>query len=463
MGVGRDLLYAAGAAVSSPVWGASLLRTGKWRTDWAGRFGKVAAEGTAGREGDRAKHLLLHAVSVGEANALRQLVAWFEQHAPAVRLTVASTTNTGFARATELFAERHSVVRYPLDFSFAVARFLDVLRPDAVALVELEVWPNFVEACDRRAIPVCVINGRLGERSFGRYRMIGSVLRPTFAKLAAVGAQTSDYAQRFEALGVAADRVRVLDTMKWDTASLADGVEGAEELAEAMGVDRSRRLVVAGSTGPGEEAMLLRARGSWGEEVQLMLVPRKPERFEEVAALQPGIVRRTQPPARRPVPGPPSVSPSHAPKGEGGAGTAQLAGEGDGAGTARLADVFLLDTLGELRAAYALADVVVVGRSFDGLGGSDPIEPIALGRPTIIGPDYHNFAEVVEAFEEAGGLAVVNDEVELNDTVRELLRDRQRADAMAEAGRAVIRSRLGATRRHGEMLLEVLEVSLAER
>ena len=439
MGIGRDLLYAAGAAVSSPVWTTSLLRTGKWRTDWAGRFGRVADTGSQeGCEAASCGHLLLHAVSVGEVNALRELVAWFERHAPDVRLTIASTTNTGFARASDLFAARHAVVRYPLDFSFAVSRFLDVLRPDAVALVELEVWPNFIQACGRRSIPVCVINGRLSERSFSRYRMIGPAVRPTFAALSAVGAQTAAYARRFEALGVAGDRVRVLDTMKWDTADLSDEVDGAEAMGESMGVDRDRPLVVAGSTGPGEEAMLLRAKeiGGWGDQVQVMLAPRKPERFEEVAALQPGMARRSA--------------------GGRAEALAHAEGAGAGAGTARLDGAFLLDTLGELRRAYALAEVVVVGRSFDGLGGSDPIEPIALGKPTVIGPDYDNFAEVVEALHEAGGIVIARDEGDLVQAVAELLRDRERAAAMAEAGREVIRVRRGATARHGEMLLGVL-------
>ena len=418
MSLPRDLLYAAGAAVTMPVWGWSLLRTGKWRTDWAGRFGR--GEALPRREGAT---LLIHAVSVGEVNAIRDLVAWFELHDPDLAVAVASTTNTGFARATELFADRHEVVRYPLDFSRSVRRFLERVKPDVVALTELEVWPNFVQACHARSIPVAVINGRLSERSFARYRLIRPALRSTFAKLAAAAVQTGAYAERFEAMGVPADRVHVLDTMKWDTARIADHVEGADALAGEMGIDRDRPIVVAGSTGPGEEATLIEGLEAWPTGTQLLLVPRKPERFDEVAQLHPHVVRRTRP--------------------DGGSG-----------------DLFLLDTMGELRKAYALADVVVVGRTFGegklGTGGSDPIEPVALGRATVVGPSSANFSDVIDALAGPGGVRVAADAAGVIGAVAELLTDADERARLADVGRGVIETRQGGTRRHAELLQRLL-------
>lgn len=415
--LGYDIAYAIGGVALSPVWATSMLRTGKWRTDWPGRFGR--GEVVAG-DGPR---VLIHAVSVGETNAIRDLVAMLRAEQPGVRVVISTTTDTGTARAREVFGERHAVVRYPFDFTPSVKRFLDRVRPDVVALTELEVWPNFVGECERRGIKVCVINGRLSENSFGGYQKLRPVLKKTFAKLAAVAAQTEAYAERFRAMGVPAERVRVLDTMKWDTAKLQDASEvaGAEELAAEMGIDRGRPVVVAGSTAPGEERMLMEALPG---EAQLVLVPRKPERFEEVAGLDDSMVRRT---ARKPGPA--------------------------GVPEARL---FLLDTMGELRKAYALADVVVVGRSFVEFGGSDPIEPVALGRPTVIGPHVKNFADAVGALEAGGGLVVAKDAAEAGRAVRELLADGERAARLAAAGRAVILSRQGATRRHMEMLLGLL-------
>jgi 3-deoxy-D-manno-octulosonic-acid transferase len=164
-------------------------------------------------------------------------------------VVIATTTDTGTARARELFGGRYRLVRYPFDFSAAVDRLLDAVRPDAVALVELEVWPNFVASCDRRGIPVAVINGRLSARSFRRYRLARPFLSPTFARLAAVAAQDEAYAVRFRAMGVPAERVAVCGTMKWDTAQVVDDEgDASAKLALDLGIDRSRPLVVAGST-----------------------------------------------------------------------------------------------------------------------------------------------------------------------------------------------------------------------
>ncbi len=408
-----DLLYAIGALVSSPILAFGLLRTGKWRTDWKGRFGKAPA-----LPKDPRPTLLLHGVSVGEINATRELVTRLSgPDSPPVRIVISATTNTGFDRAMELYGEGHAVVRFPFDFSWMVGRFLDRLRPQAVVLMELEVWPNLAQECRDRGVPLVVINGRLSDSSFGTYRWARGWVRPMFGSLTAVAAQTEEYAERFRELGTPPGSVSVTDTMKWDTVTLKDEVDGSADLAFSMGIDPSRPLVVAGSTGPGEEALLIRTRP---EQIQLMLVPRKPERFEEVSRLIPGMIRR-----------------SDRPDGFGGF---------DG-GTG--GDLFLLDTMGELTKAYSLADVAIVGRSFVPLGGSDPIEPIALGKPTVIGPRHENFREVVSALEEEGGIRITDHPMEV---AQELLSAQPEARAMAEAGREVIRKRQGATDRHVQML-----------
>ena len=407
-----DAAYTLGALVTSPVWAWKLYRTGKYRTDWPGRFGRCRVPGKSPGK----KRILFHAVSVGEVNAIVGLVDQLAAQNE-IDLIIATTTDTGFARAQQVFAPRFPVVRYPLDFSVAVKRFLDAVQPDALALVELELWPQMLALCTRRRIPVCVINGRLSERSFNRYRLIKPLVKKTFARLAAAGVQTPAYADRFIALGTPRDRVHVLDTMKWDTTQLTDHLPGADELANAMGIDRHRPIVVAGSTGPGEEQLLIKA---CPPSAQLILVPRKPERFDEVAALAPGIVRRSK--AHR------ATSPDQR--------------------------FFLLDTMGELTLAYALSDVVVVGRSFNGMGGSDPIQPIALGKPVVIGPDTHHFADVVRAFADAQGITITQDPaVALDD----LLNHPDKARAQADRGRSVIRARQGATTRHAEMLCNLIQ------
>jgi 3-deoxy-D-manno-octulosonic-acid transferase len=315
-----------------------------------------------------------------------------------VRVVISATTNTGIERARRLYEPEHTVVRFPFDFSWMVRRFLDAVGPDLIVLVELEVWPNLTQECRRKGIPLCVINGRLSDSSYRNYRFAAPLVRPIFRTLAAAAAQTEVYAERFADLGVPAERVTVTDNMKWDTVRMAESVAGADELAVAMGIDRSKPLVVAGSTGPGEEELLVETRPPG---VQLLIVPRKPERFESVARRAAGVVRRSR-----------------------------------------------------LPKAYSLADVAVVGRSFRARGGSDPIEPIALGKPSIIGPHHKNFADVVAAFREAGGIIISETPMA---AAAELLSAPERARQMAERGREVIRARQGATERHAELVFRLLQ------
>lgn len=408
-------------AAAAPVWGWRMLRTGKWRTDWAGRFGHARVQTHHGE-----RRLLIHAVSVGEVNAIRQLVSQLEQrHGGQLRIVISTTTNTGAARARELFEPRHIVVRFPIDFTRSVRRFLGTVRPDAVALVELEVWPNFVEECGHRGVPVAVINGRLSERSFGRYTLIRPLIGRSFASLAAAAVQDHTYAERFIAMGVPSERVTVTGSMKFDTAVIADEVDGSAELAAAMGIDRGRPLVVCGSSGPGEEELFVKALA--GLDVQLLIAPRKPERFDEAAAAMDRPVRRTRHPddTTRPTDG---------------------------------ARHFLLDTIGELRKAYALADVVIVGRSFCPLYGSDMVEPIGLGKPTIVGPNTADFADIMAKFLAGGGIVQLDGPARLRQAVTELL-EATKGRALAERGRQVIRQQQGATARQVELLESLLKIT----
>ncbi|MFN9132523.1 MAG: 3-deoxy-D-manno-octulosonic acid transferase [Phycisphaerales bacterium] len=401
-----DVAYGLGAIALSPLW----LR--KSRSGWRERMGHVEQ---LPPPGDR-RRLMIHAVSVGETNALRQLVPML---APHTELIITTGTDTGLARATELFASVAHVRRYPLDFSASVDRFLDAVRPDAVALVELELWPNFIRACASRAIPVAVINGRLSERSFRGYSRLRPILGSTFERLAFAAVQDEHYRERFLHMGVPPERCRITGSMKWDAATLAEpgaNVPGSEALAGALGIDRARPLVVAGSTGPDEESLLHTAMPPG---VQLLCAPRKPERFDEAARAMPGCVRRSSTDQGSPASG-----------------------------------RFLLDTIGELRAAYALADLVVVGRSFGRLFGSDPIEPVALGKPTIIGPRFGDFALIVDALRADNAIRVV-DAVDLASTVASLLAAPDVRAAMAAAGRACIIRNRGATARHAELLRDL--------
>lgn len=419
---GFDLAYLA----------ASPLLLGKKREGWRERLGHV--EGVPAKSRPR---VMVHAVSVGEVNALRHLVPLLVQEP--IELVVTASTDTGLARARELFAKQAIVLRYPVDLSRSVRRFLDAVRPDVVGLVELEVWPNFVKECERRGVPVGVINGRLSARSFRGYRRVRAVVGATFRRLAFVAAQDGDYAARFEAMGVPRERIEVAGTMKWDAAALGEpGVllPGAAELAANLGIDRGALLVVGGSTGPGEEARLhaacVEVEKKLGRRVQLLCAPRKPERFDEAAGAMAGCVRR-------------SATKSGGPLAEARGSTGR----------------FLLDTIGELRLAYSLADVVVIGRSFGDLHGSDPIEAAALGKAVVIGPRYGDFEQTVHTLRDAGGLMVVERE-KLAGAIAELLADDACRAAMGGAARAAVVANKGASARFARKLMELVHGALKD-
>lgn len=428
MGALIDIAYASAAAVTSPIWSWRMWRNGKIRTDWHARLGTVRPPL---REPGVLPRVLVHAVSVGEANAMRLLVA---DLAADHEMVVSATTDTGTARARALFEPGIRVVRYPFDLSTAVRSFLDAVRPDAVLLGELEVWPNFIESCAERGIPVAVVNGRLSARSFRGYAAARALLASTFRQLAAVGAQDQDYARRFAHMGVPDERICVTGTMKWDTAEIAGHVAGADALAAELGIDRSRPLIVAGSTAPDEHALLHRAAP---DGVQLLCAPRKPEWFDQAARDLPGCIRRSMR-----CTGAAGVGAGHAAPGGGGR--------------------FLLDSIGELRRAYALADVVVIGRSFGALHGSDMMEPAALGKCVVTGPRTGDFAATADALRAGGGIVEATRD-SLAATLATLCADASERARLGAAAQAVVRRMQGATARTAQLARRVAASSAVLR
>lgn len=404
-----DCLYIP-VLLTAPIW----MR--KKRTGWDQRFGHVDEMFDESAIDPERPRVMLHSVSVGEVNALRAIVPILAKDA---EVFVSTTTDTGLARAQSLYGDidHARVVRYPLDCSWVVDRFLDRVRPDVVGLVELEVWPNFIKRCVKRNIPIGIINGRLSARSFKGYRKARALLRPTFARLSFACVQDQDYAGRIRAMGVASDRVRITGTMKWDSISTEPRdtpTDRALSIALELGVDLDRPIVVAGSTGPTEEALM---HESVPDDVQLIIAPRKTERFDEAAASVPGAIRRS--------------SGVRAPE-----------------GTNR----FILDTIGELSSAFELADIVVMGRSFNDQFGSDPIEPAALAKPVIIGSRYGDFESAVGLLQGANAIRVETRET-LPGAIRLLLDDPDQRRSMGEAARACVRSQQGASAEHARVLL----------
>jgi 3-deoxy-D-manno-octulosonic-acid transferase len=425
-----DIAYGIGVGAAAPYWLLVPSARRKVLAAYHNRMGNIPSR-------DLSKPaVMIHAVSLGEINSTRALIDSLRIGRPDLHFVVSATTETGFARGRELYGSASDVtlIRFPLDFSSAVDRLLDALRPTVVVLLELEVWPNFIRRCAQRNVPVLLVNGRVSAGSFTRYRLARPILGGIFRGLARACVQDETYAIRFAELGVPRDRILVTGTMKFDTAQVGQKIDGQDQLAAAVGLaPGSERIWVCGSTGPGEEQILLQIfKRLWKQfnNLRLVIIPRKPERFDEVARLTQsegfGLIRRSNPQP---------IGPSPA--------------------------VVLGDTMGELRKFYALADQVFVGRTLVDQGpkqhGSDMIEPAALAKPVIVGPFTANFADAMERFIAAGAIEIVPDAAALERSAARLLADPEKSRAIGAAAQQVVRDSQGATQRHVKIILDTLQ------
>ncbi len=427
MGIILDIVYALAIVLLSPWWLYRMIRHGRYRDGVGQRFGASPV-----RYGLQPV-IWLHGVSLGEVNALASVVRELHSQLPDYQVVISTSTDTGMAGARKLFAPAHTVFRWPLDFTLAVRRSLNRVRPDLVVLMEGDVWPNFLAACNRRKIPVVVVNGRMSpDKGYPGYKKLGPLAAGLFNRLTAIGVQTEGYAECFRKLGTKSEKVQVTGMMKFDTVEVADTLDGQDSLAETLGIDAADSLIVAGGTGPGEEKILLEAfaklrAGGKHPSARLAIVPRKPERFGEVAKLiadsGSALIRRSETP--------------------------------DGSPSPDAEDAIILgDTMGELRKFYALAACVFVGRSLVPMGGSDMIEAAALGKPTCFGPHTFNFPQADDLA--ANGCARIADAEELVDKLDQWLSDPASAEQAGTQARQYVLTQQGATRRNVEMICEVL-------
>ena len=403
----------------------------RYRLGWDHRFGYVP------RRFSSAPCIWIHAVSMGEINAVASLLTRLEEILPQHEIVISSTTDTGYARARKLYGQTHRVFFYPFDFSRAVNRAFNRIRPQLCILMELELWHNFSFIAHRRAIPVVVANGRISSaKGFPRYKKIAPLVRPMFGRVTRVFAQDHTYAKRFEFLGVPAEKVEVVGSLKYDTAQVSDQVDGAELLKEQLQLNDDDPLWVAGSTGPGEERIILDSyrqllKVESLEKICLAIVPRKPERFDEVARLIESADFQVL----------------------------RFSRIKDGADAATEAEgncVILGDTMGDLRKFYSLSAVIFVGRSLVPMGGSDMIEAAALAKPIVLGPYTENFAETVQALEQAQAIEIAANPRDLTVVTEKLLTDKTCAQQIAQRARQVIIDHQGATEKTVAAIVEIL-------
>ncbi|MHC4783155.1 MAG: 3-deoxy-D-manno-octulosonic acid transferase [Planctomycetota bacterium] len=413
-----NILYCIALVLFSPKILYRRLFQNRYRGGWNQRRGYI------NRGHPNKQCIWIHAVSVGEVNAARTLIEQLVQQMPEYEIVLSSTTDTGLARAEALYGQDYSVFYFPFDFSWIMKRAFRCLNPAMILLMELEIWPNMASIAKEKNIPIVVVNGRLSDKSFPKYQKIRGITKAMFRKVSLVLAQTEEYANRFIDLGCMQDKVIVTRSLKYDTAQTDGAVDGADRLAEQIHLLKEP-LWVAGGTGPGEEKMILNTfaklkKQNGCEDLRLAIVPRKPERFDEVAALIDeagfGFVRYS------------------------------VLKKNDSITTGK-PTVILGDTMGDLKKFYALATVVFVGRTLVPMGGSDMMEPTALGKCTLFGPHTFNFKQTVEVLLAGHGAIEATDEADLFDKTLQCLINPDFARRVGSQGQTVIRQNQGATQK----------------
>jgi 3-deoxy-D-manno-octulosonic-acid transferase len=431
-----SLLLTLGVIALLPRFVVDAFRHGKYVAGLRERLGRLPAIETDGRP-----IIWLHCVSVGEAQAARPLARAILDQFPSHALLVSTTTLTGQRVARDVFRDdAAAIIYFPFDWAWTASRALRFVRPRAVLIMETELWPNFLRECRRRRVPVAIVNGRLSERSFRRYRLIPRFIKRIVNNLDLALMQTEADARRMSALGLQPERVMVTGNVKFDVGADAGEQERTMELRGRFALDDGRKLIVAASTHAPEERIMLEAfnelRSMQGnDQVRMLIAPRHPERFAEVAALMEssGLLW-----ARRSA-APGDLDPR--------------------------CDLLLLDSIGELRAVYPLASIVFIGGSLTPTGGHNILEPAAAGICTVTGAHTFNFKAIVAAFLEADALvqlpalALKETPSSLAHALRELLVNEERRRALGENARAVLERNRGATERTIKLLAPIFASS----
>ena len=421
-----NLALLAVLILGSPWWLWRLATTQKYREGLIERLGRVRR-----LMGQGTRPLIwIHAVSVGEVLAVSRLVETLDVELPDYFVAISTTTRTGQALARERFGANR-VFYCPLDLPWAVRAYLNALKPSLFVLAETEFWPNLLSGCFRRGIPVAVVNARISDRSWSRYRMLRRLWAPFLGQLRKVLAQSELDAERLKAIGCTPERVSVAGNLKFDVRAAWE----ADATIQLKARGPNLRLIVAGSTLEGEESALLE---TWPRLLEadprlaLVLAPRHPERFETVAALldKSGIPWGKRSTWRAE---PLSESPKSLIPGQ----------------------IVLLDTIGELASVYSLAAVAFVGGSLIPAGGHNPLEPAQFGVPIVMGSHYANFRAITDDLLAHDAILIAESE-NLAIVLLDLLCDRPASQAMGLRAKQVFDHQAGATGRCVEALRELL-------
>jgi 3-deoxy-D-manno-octulosonic-acid transferase len=427
-----SLLLTLGFIALLPRFAIDAMRSGKYVTGLRQRLGKLPAINRSGKQ-----VIWLHCVSVGETQAAQSLVRALRTEFPNHCLVVSTTTVTGQQVARKIFAGDAALVFYfPIDLAWVVRRVLRILQPSAVLIMETELWPRLLRECRARKIPVALLNGRISETSFRRYQMVRPFMRRMLNDLTIALMQSEKDAARIRELGLPGERIALPGNLKFDSAGAAIDDRVTAEIRGRFGFDGTRPLIVAASTHAPEERITIESLKQMNSDQRIrarfLIAPRHPERFGEVASLleDSGLTW-----SRR------SFEPSEHDKS---------------------CAVILLDTVGELRAVYPLAQIVFVGGSIGAHGGHNMLEPAATGACVITGPHTENFAAITKALLDEGALiqlpeaSAADAPRQLASVFNELISDEARRREMGGRAREVCRQNAGATQRTMQMLSPIL-------
>jgi 3-deoxy-D-manno-octulosonic-acid transferase len=424
-----SLLLTVGFVLLLPRFLLDAMRSGKYVTGLRQRLGNIPKINSNGK-----RVVWLHCVSVGEARAAQSLVRELKNKFPNLVLVVSTTTVTGQNLAREIFRDHAAAVFYfPIDWAWTVRRTLRAIQPSAVLVMETEIWPRLFREARKRNVPVALLNGRISEKSFRRYKLVRPFIARALSDLTFASMQTESDATRIAQLGLPSQQLRVSGNLKFDSAAASIDENRTSEIRSRFGFNGSRPLIVAASTHDSEEAVLVEAFRQIRQQhpdARLVIAPRHPERFESVASLLANCGFKF---ARRSA----ATSPDDTD-----------------------ADIILLDSIGELTAVYSLAAVAFVGGSIAPHGGHSVIEPAAFGVCTITGWHTHNFAAVTKALLDEGGLIqlahTVEPATEIARTTNQLLSDNTRREEIGRRAQAVCEAGKGATNRTLDMIAGLL-------
>ena len=427
-----SLLLGLGFLILLPRFVIDAFRHGKYVAGFRERLGSVSQIQNEGRP-----VIWLHSVSVGETQAARPLVKGIKARFPDHSVVISTTTATGQRLAREIFKEDvERVFYFPFDWRWAVRRTLNAIRPEAVLLMETELWPGFLRECERRRIPVAIVNGRLSDQSFRRYRLIKGFMKRILSSLNMAIMQTEADAERLSALGMNENKIFVAGNLKFDAGALPTTGAATTEFRERFGLINDAPVILAVSTHAPEERLILEALKRMTAlnrpRPRLIIAPRHPERFTEVA----GLIKT--------------------------AGFRWTRRTSAAGGVDNQCEVILLDTIGELQAFYPLATIVFVGGSIAKTGGHNILEPAAIGACIVTGPHTFNFRLIVETFVEAKAVVQLTRVPEpesidqLAQVFSELGKDASRRQELGKRAQDLVNRNRGATERTLEFLEPVL-------